>query len=509
MNGKVYLVGAGPGDPGLITVRGVACLRRADTVIYDRLVAPELLSYVPEHAERIYVGKAAGDHTLPQAEINRLLVEKASAGRCVVRLKGGDPFVFGRGGEEALALVEAGIAFEVVPGVSSSVAVPAYAGIPITHRGVAASFTVRTGHNANAADRDSACATQGAPSPADALVYLMGVENLPAIVAELLAEGWPAGTPAALIREGTTPRQQTVAGRLDNIVQRGRDVEPPALLIVGQVVALRERLNWFERRPLAGKRILITRARDQIGELAALLAEEGAEPIEFPTIAIQPLTDATALDATLLTPYDWVVFTSVNGVHAVWVRLRSLGRDARAFGGTRLCAIGPATAAALASLGLHADFVPDEYVAEAIVAGLEPIAGQRILLPRADAARPALAEGLRGRGAQVDDVVAYRTTLADPSDPRGREIGDMLAAGEIDVVAFTSSSTVRGFVAALDLQAAAPAAPVAWPCVACIGPITAQTARELGTPVDVVARPYTLPGLVAALRSYFAGGKEG
>lgn len=501
MNGKVYLVGAGPGDPGLITVRGAACLRRADTVVYDRLVAPELLAYAPEHAERIYVGKASSDHTLPQAEINRLLVERARAGRCVVRLKGGDPFVFGRGGEEALALVEAGIAFEVVPGVSSSIAAPAYAGIPLTHRGVAASFAVHTGHRAAGADP---AGPDGGQAAADTLVYLMGVENLEAIAAELLAAGRAADTPAALIHRGTTPRQRTVIGRLDNIVELARGVPPPALLVVGQVVALRDRLNWFEARPLAGRRILVTRTRSQAGELAALLAEEGAEAIEFPTISIEPVADAAALDAALLAAYDWIVFTSANGVQAAWARLAALGRDARAFAGARLCAIGPATAAELARRGLIADFVPAEYVAEAVVAGLDVAAGQRVLLPRADIARPDLAEGLRRRGARVDEVVAYRTRIAGPADPRAAEIAAMLARGEIDALTFTSSSTVRGFAAALGLADGGRPRGWAWPRVACIGPITARTAREMGAPVDVVAETYTLPGLVAALKSHFA-----
>lgn len=507
MRGKVYLVGAGPGDPGLITVRGAACLRRADVVVYDRLVASELLNYAPDHAERIYVGKAAGSHTLRQEEINQLLVARARAGQCVVRLKGGDPFVFGRGGEEALALVEADIPFEVVPGVSSSVAVPAYAGIPVTHRGMASSFVVRTGHGAGAAESQAGCSASDPEAHDSTVVYLMGVENLAAIVAELLAEGRAADTPAALIQWGTTSRQRTVTGELGTIVELGRDVKPPALLVVGAVVELRQRLNWFERRPLQGRRIVITRAREQASELAALLAEEGAEPIEFPTIAIQPLADPAPLDRALLEPHDWIVFTSVNGVNAIWSRVRALERDARAFGGTRLCAIGPTTAAALANCGLYADFVPAEYVAEAIVAGLGPVAGQRILLPRSDRARPSLAEGLRQQGAQVTEVVAYHTVIVQHDDPRGRALAAMLAAGQIDVLTFTSSSTVRGFMAALGLAAGDPPPFGAWPCVACIGPITAQTARECGIPVHVVASTYTVAGLVSALISHFGGSR--
>jgi uroporphyrinogen III methyltransferase/synthase len=508
MKGKVYLVGAGPGDPGLITVRGAACLRRADVVVYDRLAAPALLEYAPAHAERIYVGKAAGDHCLPQAEINHLLVERARAGCCVVRLKGGDPFVFGRGGEEALALAEAGIPFEVVPGVSSSIAVPAYAGIPVTHRGMASSFVVRTGHTADATGPQVDRLAFGSAAHDSTVIYLMGVEKLAAIVAELLAEGRAPATPAALIRWGTTPRQRTVTGRLDAIAELGRDMEPPALLVVGEVVRLRQRLDWFESRPLQGRRVVVTRAREQAGELAARLAEAGAEPIEFPTIAIEPVADATPLDRALLEPYDWVIFTSVNGVEAVWTRLRALGRDARSLGDARLGAIGPATAAALAAHGLYADFVPAEYVAEAIVAGLGPVAGQRILLPRSDAARPTLAEGLRERGAHVTDVVVYRTVTAGRDDRRGRAIAAMLAAGQVDALTFTSSSTVRGFATALGLSADGQPEFGVWPCVACIGPITAQTARKHGIPVHVVASTYTVAGLVDALIAYYGGNKQ-
>ncbi|MCS7222044.1 MAG: uroporphyrinogen-III C-methyltransferase [Anaerolineae bacterium] len=498
MKGKVYLVGAGPGDPGLITVRGITCLRRADVVVYDRLVPSELLNYAPDHAERIYAGKAAGSHTLKQEEINQLLIARARAGQCVVRLKGGDPFVFGRGGEEALALVEAGISFEVVPGVSSIVAVPAYAGIPLTHRGIASSLVVRTGHVANVTHSIAHAST---------IIYLMGSKNLADIVAELLAEGRAVDTPAALIQWGTTPRQRTVTGDLGTIVELGRDIEPPVLLVVGPVVRLRQYLNWFEQRPLRGKRIVITRAREQASTLAALLAEEGAELIEFPTVTIRPLADTTALDRALLQPYDWIVFTSAHAVSAVWSRLWALGRDARAFGNARLCAIGPATAAALAKCGLCADLVPTEYMAKAIMTGLGPVAGQRILLPRSDLARPALAEGLRRQGAQVTEVIAYHTVITRRDDPRGCEIVAMLAAGQIDVLMFTSSSTVRGFMAALGLAVGDPPPFGAWPCVACTDPITAQTARELGIPVHITADTYTAAELVSTLISYFQGSR--
>jgi uroporphyrinogen III methyltransferase/synthase len=491
MSGMVYLVGAGPGDPGLITVKGLECLRRADVLIYDRLVAPELLEHAPAQTERIYAGKASSDHTLPQDQINALLVQKVREGRTVVRLKGGDPFVFGRGGEEALALAEAGLPFEIVPGVSSAVAGPAYAGIPVTQRGIAASFAVLTGHRA---DQALACPS----SVADTLVFLMGVENLVKIVNSMLEAGCDPQTPAALIRWGTRPQQETVVGTLGDIVERGQNMQPPAILIVGQVVALREKLRWFERRPLFGKRILVTRTREQASELSALLVAQGAEPIEFPVIQVLPAQDIRPLDEALTRRYDWVIFTSVNAVKAVWARLQAIGRDARAFGGARLGAIGPATAEELTLHGLRADFVPTEYVAEAILTGIGDVAGQRILLPRADVAREALAEGLRQKGASVDQVIAYRTLPLDADDLKTQEVRAMLVSGQIDAITFTSSSTVRGFVKSpiSHLQSQ-------MPFVACIGPITADTARELGLPVNVVALEYTLEGLVAALVTHY------
>lgn len=493
MKPQVYLIGAGPGDPNLITVKGVECLRRADVVVYDRLVAPALLDYAPAHAEKIYVGKASGEHTMSQAEINALLIEKARAGKIVARLKGGDPFVFGRGGEEALALAEAGIAFEIVPGITSAIAAPAYAGIPVTHRGVAASFVVATGH------RDERFQVSGFKfEDVDTLVFLMGVENLASIVTSLLESGHDAMTPATLVRWGTTPQQQTIVGNLGNIVERARALKPPAVLVVGDVVNLRERLQWFENRPLFGKRILVTRAREQASELARRLAELGAEPIEFPTIRIAPLDDYAQLDAALAQKYDWVIFTSVNGVRFVWERLTALGRDARAFAGARLAAIGSATAEALAQHGLRADFVPREYVAEALAAQIGDVRGQRILLPRADIARETLAHELRARGAHVDDIAAYRTVTIAASDPRAQEIRAQLERGEIDAITFTSSSTVRGFI---NCQLPIDNFQLT---IACIGPVTARTVRELGLRVDVVAEEYTIAGLVAALEKFYA-----
>ncbi len=503
--GIVYLIGAGPGDPGLMTVRGRECLARADVVVYDYLVNPELLQTVRPEAELVYVGKKAGQHTLTQEKINALLVEKGQAGHVVARLKGGDPFVFGRGGEEAEALVQAGIPFAVVPGVTSAVAAPAYAGIPITHRDMASSFTVITGHRrADAAEEEEGAGIDWAALPrAGTLVFLMGVGNLPAVVQGLQGNGWSVQTPVALVRWGTTPQQQVVSGTLENIVERvqAAELKPPAVIVVGQVVALRDQLRWFDSRPLFGRRVLVTRSRDQASELSARLRELGAVPVEFPTIEVRPPKDWAPLDEAIarLSGYDWVILTSVNGVRFFWERLRRVGLDARALGNAHLAAIGPATAEEMEKHGLFPDLVPAKYVAEALLVEIDPVAGQRILLPRADIARPALVDGLRAAGAGVDEVVAYRTVPAGAKS--AGPIRRMLEAGEIDVLTFTSSSTVRNLVAALDPLPPLPAGLV----VAAIGPVTAQTAEELGLPVHIVAEEYTIEGLVKAIEEKLEG----
>jgi uroporphyrinogen III methyltransferase/synthase len=503
--GIVYLIGAGPGDPGLITVRGMQRLSEADVVLFDRLIGDELLDATRPDAELIYVGKSAHGHRLSQGEINALLVEKAQAGLKVARLKGGDPFVFGRGGEEGEVLVAASVPFEVVPGVTSPIAVPAYAGIPVTHRDMASNFAVVTGHRRKGGEG----AAEGlgldwdALARMDTLVVLMGVGNLPVIARELLAAGRGPNTPAALIRWGTTPRQQTVAGTLGTIAEQVREagLRPPAVLVVGDVVELRHHLRWFDRGSLFGLRVLVTRPREKAGQMAGRLRELGAEPIIFPTIAIRPPESWDALDAAVerLSSYDWVIFTSTNGVRFFWKRLEQTNRDARAFAGARLAAIGPITAQELRARGLRPDLVPEQYVAEAILEDIGGVAGQRILLPRADIARPALAEGLLAADAQVDDVTAYRTARASAKDAQG--IRESLAAGEIDVLTFTSSSTVRNFVAALEPLPDLPQDTI----VACIGPITAQTAEESGLPVHVSAAEHTIEGLIRALETYVAG----
>jgi uroporphyrinogen III methyltransferase/synthase len=502
--GKVYLVGAGPGDPGLFTLKGVECMRRADVIVYDYLAGKPLLGYASPDAELIYVGKKGGDHTMKQPDINQLLVEKGLAGNVVTRLKGGDSFIFGRGGEEALALREAGVPFEVVPGISSAYAVPAYAGIPVTHRRITTDVAFITGHE-DPTKEESSIKWDKLSTGVGTLVFLMGVKNLPYIVENLTANGRDPETPVALIRWGTTPRQQTLTGKLSNIVElvKEKGFKAPAITIVGEVVSLREKLHWFEDRPLFGKSIVVTRSRTQASDLVAEIAAAGAVPVEFPTIKVmQPADGYEALDAAIARlrgdagpAFDWAVFTSVNGVEKFFERLNRDG-DVRDLRGVKLGAIGPATAAALEQHGLHLDFVPAEYRAEAVLEGLleRGAGGSRVLIPRAQEAREVLPEKLAEAGAQVEVVAAYETVLDDSGVD---EMKDMLLRGEIDIITYTSSSTVKNFVKLLegfdfqDLPASV--------TIACIGPVTAETARELGLRVDLVADEYTIPGLVRAL----------
>lgn len=503
--GIVYLIGAGPGDPGLITVRGRERLAQADVVVYDRLIGSELLDVTRPDVEVIYAGKRPDHHTLTQDEINAVLVEKAQAGLKVARLKGGDPFVFGRGGEEAQALAKAELPFEVVPGITSAIAAPAYAGIPVTHRDVAASFVVITGHRRMGFDEAENGDVLGldweALAAIDTLVFLMGVGTLPVIAEQLLRAGRAPETPVASVRWGTMPAQEVVTGTLADIAERAEaaGLRPPAVTVVGDVVALRKEIRWFDALPLFGLRVIVTRARAQASRLSTELRALGADPVEFPTISINPPKDWGPLDAAVerISTYDWVIFTSVNGVRFFWERLERAGKDARAFANARLATIGPATAGALKQRGLVADLVPEKYIAEAILETIGSVEGQHILLPRADIARSTLADGLEEAGAQVDEVAAYHTGLGGAD--KVAEIRQMLAEGEIDVITFTSSSTARNFVTALDPLPKLPESLT----IACIGPITAGTARELGLPVHVVAEEYTIDGLVESLVRHF------
>ncbi|WP_311650791.1 uroporphyrinogen-III C-methyltransferase [Selenomonas artemidis] len=502
MNGTVFLVGAGPGDPRLLTVGAMECMKRAEVVVYDHLADESILSYAPADAELIYVGKQSCKHTMRQEDINVLLADKAAEGKTVVRLKGGDPFVFGRGGEEALLLLERGIPFEILPGVTSAVSVPAYAGIPVTHRGVAVSFAVVTGHE-DPTKAHSNIRWEHLATGVDTLVFLMGVANIPVITKKLIEHGRPADTPAAFIRWGTHPEQETyvttVGEAAETVVRAG--IRPPAIFIVGDVVKLRDKLRWFDRpatRPLFGKRILVTRARVQASALTEKLTALGAACIEAPVIRIAPPADGyAALDGAIaeLNAYQWLIFTSVNGVEHFFARLHAAGKDTRALGYARVAAIGAATSAALRAFGIRADLVPPEFRAEAVAEELRPLLPPRarILLPRAQEARDVLPDTLRAHGATVDVVAAYETV----PEIEDAAIAQRLASGEIDMVTFTSSSTVKNLVKMLGNIT-----PLQQVKIACIGPVTADTARSFALEPDIVAKEYTIDGLVLSIKEY-------
>ena len=502
--GKVYLVGAGPGDPGLITIKGRRCIQQADVVVYDYLAAKDFLKYARKDAEILYVGKKGGDHTLSQQGINQLLVEKARPGNIVTRLKGGDPFIFGRGGEEAEVLEAAGIPFEIVPGVTSAIAAPAYAGIPLTHRDFTSTLAFITGHE-DPTKTETSINWKSLAQGIGTLVFLMGVKNLPSIVARLVENGMSEDTPAALVRWGTTTRQRTVTGTLENIVDRvqAAGFKAPAIIVVGGVVTLREKLKWFEDRPLLGKRIVVTRARQQASNLVQELTELGAAVLECPTIEIVPPSDWTGLDSAIarLADYQWIVFTSVNGVGYFFKRLLELGKDVRALGQLRTAAIGPATASHLAEYGLFTDIIPESYRAESVIEafGKEDIGGHRILLPRAVEARPILPTELQKMGASVDEIPVYRTRAVE--DEEGLLVKE-LEAGGVDMVTFTSSSTARNFRALIPEDRFSSLMENV--TVASIGPITSDTAKELGFDVHLEAEAYTIPGLIDAIVGYCA-----
>jgi uroporphyrinogen III methyltransferase / synthase len=480
----VYLVGAGPGDPGLLTVRGDEVLRRADVVVFDRLSVASLLDLAPPGAERINVGKTPGHATVPQEQINALLVEHGRRSRTVVRLKGGDPFVFARGGEEAAALVDAGIPFEVVPGITSAIGVPAYAGIPVTMRHSSELFTVITGHEDP--DKGGELDWETVARLGGTIVILMGVGRLPKIVARLRAGGLGADTPVAAIRWGTRPEQHTIRATLGTVLDRLDEIRSPSTIVVGRVAGLQ--LDWFESRPLFGTEVVVTRTRSQASQLSAALRSHGASTVEVPVIEIgEPADGGAALRAAASRAgtYDWIVLTSPNGAE----QFVSCLRDGRDLGGARLAAIGPGTADALARCHLVADLVPERFVAEGLLEALlaeQDGAPARALLPRAAIARDVLPDGLREHGWEVEVVEAYRTRPVVPTDDQ------RAAVSAADVVTFTSSSTVTNFIDAFGIESLPP-------LVACIGPVTAATARSLGIEPDVEAAEHTIDGLVAAL----------
>jgi uroporphyrinogen III methyltransferase / synthase len=491
--GLCILAGAGPGDIGLVTLRAREALEQAEVVVYDYLCNPEILKWVPTNAEIVFAGKKSGQHTLRQEEITRFLVDKTKEGKRVVRLKGGDPFVFGRGGEEAEALAAANLRFEIVPGVSSAIAVPAYAGIPLTHRDLASSFTVFTGHE-DPAKVETAIDYQALVAGKGTLVMLMGMDRLGSIVPELLTNGADSRLPVALIRWGTTGRQETLTGNLGSIVAASVGFEPPAIAVFGRVVELRDKLRWFEQRPLFGRRIVVTRTRKQASALSGKLRALGADVYEIPTIRVEPPENLMEFGELVRDAfqYDWLIFTSVNGVDAFFDMFYRLYDDSRSIGNVKIAAIGPATAQRVRDLHLAVDLQPKEFIAEAIINGLVELGSVenlKILVVRAFGAREVLPKRLAELGAIVDQAIAYRT-VPETKDTSGAL--ERFQAEAADLITFTSSSTVENFLA-LKLP---------WPPnmkTASIGPVTSETMRKHGLSVDVEAARYDVDGLVGAV----------
>lgn len=501
--GKVCLVGAGPGEPGWITVRGLELLRRADVVVFDALANPVLLEEARPDAERIDVGKRARDHKLPQEQINQLLVDKARTGALVVRLKGGDPYLFGRGAEEVSFVAREGIAVEVVPGITSGIGAPLAAGIPVTHRDVASSLTFVTGHEdpTKAGSAVDYRALAGLVAAGGTVCFYMGVARLGAISESLQSHGLAGSTPAALVQWGSTPRQRTLRTTLARAVadQKAAGIGSPAIIVVGAVAAIEEPgLDFFIRRPLFGQRIVVTRTRQQASELKQRLLELGADVIEAPTIALAPPADWGQVDAAVrdIRQYHWAVLTSANGVHGLADRLEAQGLDSRHLHGVKFAAIGGSTAAALKSrLGIRADLVPTEFVAESLAGELiarHAVKGKKFLLLRAEIGRPTLPKALAEAGAEVTEVTVYRTLPAGALPP---EVPEALKAGTVDWVTFTSSSTARNLVEMLGPDRAL----LEKVKIASIGPVTSQTLRDLGLGVTIEGASATIEGLVAAL----------
>ncbi|MCD4741526.1 MAG: uroporphyrinogen-III C-methyltransferase [Desulfobacteraceae bacterium] len=501
--GKISLIGAGPGDPGLITLKAMECIKNADVVVYDYLASPALLKYAKNDSEIIYVGKKGGNHTLSQDGINDLIINKAKLGLNVARLKGGDPFIFGRGGEEAELIADNNIPFEIIPGVTSAIAAPAYAGIPLTHREHSSSVSIITGHE-DPTKKDSSIEWESFAKSTSTLVFLMGVKNLPGIVENLQKYGKDSQTPVALVRWGTTPKQQSVTGILENIVEKVKiaGLKSPAIIIIGSVVKLKDKLKWFEHLPLLGKKIVVTRARAQASDLIALLRKYGAECIEIPTIKINPPKNILPLKKSIdnISSFDWVIFTSVNGVQFFFDTLYSQNKDVRILGHLKFACIGPVTKKILKKYGIISDVLPETYKAESVVkafSGIE-IKGKNILIPRAKEARAVLPQELKKMGAIVEEVTAYETSLVDNDKDT---LVKMLENNDIDIVTFTSSSTVKNFAELLPSDKFEKL--IKNVTSACIGPITEKTARSLGFSPEIVATDYTIDGLMNSILKYF------
>ena len=510
--GKVYLVGAGPGDPGLITVRGKYLLTRAEVVVYDYLASQKLLKHVPPTAELIYAGKKGGDkHTHTQEEINQMLIDYASAGKNVIRLKGGDPFIFGRGGEEVERLAAAGIPFEVVPGVTSATAAATYAGIPITHRDYTASVAFLTGHE-DPTKPDSNIDWERLAVGAGTIVVYMGIKNLPIIVEKLIRYGRAPETPVAVVRWASTPEQRSVVGTLATITQVVHEakIKPPSLIIVGEVVKLRETINWFEKRPLFGKRIVVTRTREQASELTAGLEEAGGSCREYSTIHIEPVDSYEVLDGELerLKEYHWILFSSINGIRFFFKRLFAKGMDARDLKGPAIAVVGKSTADILREYGIRADLIPSTYTSEGLAESLldQGVEGRNILIPRALKAREILPETLRGAGAQVTVAPVYKNV---PPLGRKEALRRQLEAGDVDMVTFTSSSTVRNFLNMVDAASVIELKELLKGVkIASIGPITSKTITDNGLAVDVQPDIHTIPDLIQAIVEFYQGNPQ-
>ncbi len=495
--GKVYLVGAGPGDVGLLTLKGLRCLQKADLIVYDFHINPQILNYARDNAEFVYAGKRGGHHEMSQDEINLVLVERARAGKLICRLKGGDPFVFGRGGEEAELLSQKGILFEVVPGVSSAVAVPAYAGIPLTHRNYASSFAVITGSEA-ASKLESSTYWSGLAKACDTLVFLMGVKNIEAITHKLIEHGLPSTTPAALIRWGTRPEQRTIVAPLHEIAQTARDsnIHPPAIMIVGKAVMLRDALKWYEEKPLFGHRVLITREYTPDYEP---LEELGAEVFEFPTVRIMPPESFDEADRAIgqLHTYNWLVITSANAFKYFMERLLQKGQDVRELKGMKICAIGSKTAQAIASFGLRVDLVPDEFSAEGLTDAFIArsgtagnLTGLSLLLPRAAGSRELFPERVRQLGGSIDTPTIYRAVRPDK---HGKRLQRFMSEGRISLATFTSGAAFNNFFDMLGKERSVFLKDVT---IAVIGPVTKNAVEKKGLKVAIMPSKATIPAMV-------------
>ena len=506
----IYLLGAGPGDEGLISVKGLNLLKRADVIIYDHLAAPGLLRHAKPEARLICVGKRSGQHSASQAEINQLLLLEGARSSCVVRLKGGDPFVFGRGGEEAEVLAGAGIAFEVVPGISSAIAGPAYAGIPLTHRDKSSSLAIITGHNCV---ENKACVNwQALAQAVDTLVILMGMEHIDNICQKLMQAGKPAHTPAALVQNATTPQQKKLVCTLGELAQKSREnnFSAPAVIVIGEVASLGLGVSWFEKLPLLGKTVVVTRATHQASELSSQLQSLGAQVLEFPAIAIQPVPDPAPVFKAIeeLNNYNWLVFTSCNGVKHFFHYLFQAGKDARALGGCKLAAMGPGTAACLEAFGLRPDFIPTSFIAEELAKGLialpeNKLKAQHFLIARASKARDVLETELAHAGHKVELLGVYQTLLPPEDEPRKAAQKELLTAlekGGIDVISFASSSCVDNFFQCVSAQAIKQNPNI---CLACIGPVTGLSLQKYGLTSTIQPEIFTLTALVDEISAYF------